>query len=85
MEPFDFKAVRATVCNAGKFLRPLAICLRIYYSFMYAICVFALVCVCVRMKEGGKEMEKERRGLRVGGGLLMIIWEWVCVTEFVPT
>lgn len=54
MEPYDFKAVRATVCNAGRFARPLAICLRIYCSFMHAICVFAFVCARVRMKERGR-------------------------------
>ena len=52
MEPFDFKAVRATVCNAGQFARPLAICLRIYYSFMYAVCG---VCTCVCVCEGGRD------------------------------
>lgn len=53
MEPYDFKAVRATVCNAGRFARPLAICLRIYCSFMHAICC-AFVCARVRMKERGR-------------------------------
>lgn len=50
MEPSDFKAVRATVRNAGRFARPLAMCLRIYCSFMYAICLHLYVC------------ERERRG-----------------------
>ena len=60
MEPFDFKAVRATVCNAGEFARPLAICLRIYYSFY--VC---RLCVCVqggRRKRDGKRKKEEEEG-----------------------
>lgn len=50
MEPSDFKAVRATVCTAGKFARPPAICVSIYCGLMYAVCVFAFTCAPV--KEG---------------------------------
>lgn len=67
MELFDFKAVRAPVCNAGKFLRPLAICLTIYYSFMYAICMFAF-CVCVCMSKGERDGKRKKGGWGGGGG-----------------
>lgn len=69
MEPFDLKAVRATVCNASKFARPLAIRLRIYTT---ASC---MPFVCAR-REGGEERWKKKEE---GGGLLMIILEGVCL------
>lgn len=83
MEPFDFKAVRAPSCNAAKFARPLAICLRIYFSFMYGMpFVWLHLYVCVCMKEEGRERRKEKGGVgfaddNLGGR--------VCVTEFAPT
>lgn len=81
MESFDFKAVKATVCNAGKFCEATGNMCGKNYRFMYAVCVFAFVC------ESGKEGEREREtdGKRKGGAVLMIIWEGVCVTEFAPT
>lgn len=42
MGPSDFKAVRATVFNAGTYARPLAICLGIRYHSERDVCAFAL-------------------------------------------
>lgn len=50
MGPSDCKAVPATVFNAGKYVRPSAICLGIHTNTERDVCGFALarVCVCVR-------------------------------------
>lgn len=57
MEPFHFNAVRATVCKAGMFSRPLATCLRIF-----DVCASAFVCVCGSERRIEMEIERERKG-----------------------
>lgn len=74
MEPFDFKAVGTPVSKAGRFAALLTKCLRICWSFVHTVCVFAYsVCVGVF---GMKDKRKEAANDNLGGA---------CLTEFAPS
>lgn len=74
MEPLDRITVTATVCEAGQVLEAT--------GRMSDVCLsrFVYVCACEKERVGNRKGEK-----RVGGGVLIMMWEGECDRIRTPT